>query len=140
LKCATLVYMPTPNLVWDQHTCLPLRPDADVELLTRYARPGGCFTSVNVGYSQHSRSEVHALLDGFQAAVATHPLLDFAGTVGTVRAIAADGRVAVAFDLEDSAPLGGDLDAVYVLAQRGVRAMLPTQPCQRGWLRMLGRG
>ncbi|HEY9350908.1 MAG TPA: membrane dipeptidase [Acidothermales bacterium] len=118
--------MPTPNLVWDQHTCLPLRPDANVELLTRYARPGGCFTSVNVGYSPHSGSEVHALLDAFQHAVATHPLLDLAVTVNDVRSVTTEGRIAVAFDLEDSAALGDDLDALHVLAQRGVRAMLPT--------------
>lgn len=41
-------------LLWDQHTCLALRPDADVGELVHYARPGGAYVSVNVGYSPHS--------------------------------------------------------------------------------------
>jgi membrane dipeptidase len=42
------------SLLWDQHACLPLQPDTDVDQLTRYQRRGGAFVSVNAGYSPHS--------------------------------------------------------------------------------------
>lgn len=41
-------------LLWDQHTCLPLDTDADIEPLTRYQYDGGTLLSVNAGYSPHS--------------------------------------------------------------------------------------
>lgn len=118
--------MTAPALAWDQHACLPLQPTADVGLLTRYTRPGGAFVSVNVGYSPHSRADSTALLHAFRAAVTATPGLDLAATVDDVRATAIAGRVAVAFDLEDSGPLGGDLDAVQAFADLGVRTMLAT--------------
>lgn len=39
------------TLLWDQHTCLPLRDGTDVAPLTRYQQAGGALVSVNAGYS-----------------------------------------------------------------------------------------
>jgi membrane dipeptidase len=113
--------------LWDQHTCLPLNRDADIDLLTRYLRPGaGGFTSVNVGYSPHSMAESLALLGSFRSAVDAHPRLQLGDTVDSIESAVATGRIAVAFDLEDSAPLEGDLETVHRFAALGVRTMLPT--------------
>lgn len=49
------------SLIWDQHTCLPLQLDADVNLLTRYRRDGGAFVSVNAGYSPQRFNDTLAL-------------------------------------------------------------------------------
>lgn len=113
--------------MWDQHTCLPLTVDADVGLLSRYLRPSrGGFVSVNVGYSPHSMADSIQLLTAFRSAVDGHPRLQLAGTVDAVDDAVTAGYLAVAFDLEDCAPLEGELDAVHRFAELGVRTMLPS--------------
>ncbi|HZU49808.1 MAG TPA: membrane dipeptidase [Mycobacterium sp.] len=109
-------------LLWDQHTCLPLRPDADISELTRYRRPGGAFISVNVGYAPQRLADVLTLLENFRRGVQAHPDLELADT----DAVADRDKITVAFDLEDCAPLEGDLANVRRLAELGVRTMLPT--------------
>jgi membrane dipeptidase len=108
-------------LLWDQHACLPLRPGADICELTRYRRPGGALVSVNVGYAPQSLQDVLTLTEYFRQAVQAHPDLVLAETTGV-----AAGKIAVTFDLEDCAPLEGDLGNVARLAGLGIRTMLPT--------------
>lgn len=115
-----------PRLLWDQHTCLPLQTDADVDELTRYHRRGGALISVNAGYSPHSFDDTAALLHHYRAAINAHPALELACGTGDVAAITGAGRVAVVFDLEDARPLDDDLDNLAVLAGLGVRTLLPT--------------
>lgn len=114
------------SLLWDQHTCLPLQPDADVGPLARYLRGGGALISVNAGYSPHSFSDTMALLAQFRNAVDAHPDMELAADCDDVAAITDAGRIAVVFDLEDSRPLDDDLDNLATLADLGVRTLLPT--------------
>jgi membrane dipeptidase len=115
----------TPVL-WDQHTCLPLRTDTDVEPLTRYKHRAGTFLSVNAGYSPHSFNETIALLRHFRNAIDVHPGLELAATLGDVEAITRADRIAVGFDLEDSGPLDDDLNNLATFVNLGVRTLLPT--------------
>ena len=108
-------------LLWDQHACLPLRPGADIGELARYRRPGGALISVNVGYAPQSLQDVLTLTKYFRQAVRAHPDLVLAETTGV-----AAGKISVTFDLEDCAPLEGDLGNVVRLAELGIRTMLPT--------------
>lgn len=112
--------------VWDQHACLPLHVGADVGQLERYVRPTGGFVSINVGYAPQSRRESEALIGAYRAGTAARPRLASVDDVGAVRAAIDAGRVAVAFDLEDCAPLEGDLDAVRRFVELGVRTMALT--------------
>ena len=114
------------SLLWDQHVCLPLQTDTDVDPLTRYQRPGGAFVSVNAGYSPHSFNDTLALLRHYRAAVEANPDLELAASIDDVVAITGAGRIAVVFDLEDSGPLDGDLNNLATLANLGVRTLLPT--------------
>ncbi|MEB3980013.1 membrane dipeptidase [Mycobacterium sp. 663a-19] len=114
------------TMLWDQHTCLPLQTDADVDLLSRYRRAGGALVSVNAGYAPHSLADTTALLRHYRGAVDAHPDLELAGSVEDIEAIADAGRIAVVFDLEDCAPLDGDLDNLADLARLGVRTLLST--------------
>ncbi|WP_118915422.1 dipeptidase [Mycobacterium shigaense] len=114
------------SLLWDQHLCLPLHTDSDLAPLTRYQRPGGALVSVNAGYSPHSLNDTLALLGHYRCAVDAHPDLQLAAAVGDVAAITGAGRIAVVFDLEDSRPLDDDLANLTVLADLGVRTLLPT--------------
>ncbi|AHH21888.1 peptidase family M19 protein [Nocardia nova SH22a] len=112
--------------LWEQHCCLPVLPSADVTELARY--PAGSYVSVNVGYSLHSMADAlamiellrrDALADGRFRLVRT-----FADT--EVAAVGPEAAVALAFDLEDSRPLDGDLDNVTRFHDLGVRSLLPT--------------
>jgi membrane dipeptidase len=115
-----------PPLLWEQHCCLPLSPLADVGELARYRRPGGSYVSVNVGYAPHSAADVVGLVSSWRERVTADDRLRLAGTVDDVAAARRAGEVAVAFDLEDSGPLDGDLRRVQQFYDLGVRSMLPT--------------
>ncbi|MEV4512107.1 membrane dipeptidase [Dactylosporangium sp. NPDC049525] len=118
--------MTSHRLLWEQHTCLPLSTRARVGELRRYRRAGGTFASVNVGYAPHSADEVRKLLAAFRAGVALEEDLVLGDTVAAVDEVHRDGGIAVAFDLEDSGPLEGDLGLVQEFFDLGVRTMLPT--------------
>lgn len=112
--------------MWDQHACLPLKPEADVRELDRYDRPGGGFVSVNVGYAPQTGDDVRALVAAFRRGVEARPRLSLATTLPEIAAAREAGVIGVAFDLEDSAPLDGDLGNVRPLVEAGVRTLLPT--------------
>lgn len=114
------------SFVWDQHACVELKVDADIGELRRFEHPGGGFVSVNVGYAPQSFADTMSLLSSFRDQISADPGLALADTVADIDRAVDLGRIAVAFDLEDSAPLDGDLGNVRVLADRGVRTLLPT--------------
>ncbi len=113
-------------LLWEQHCCLPLSRKARLAELTRYDRPGGAYVSVNVGSHQQTAQDVEDLLAFFRRRIEEHETLSLASSVRDVDRAAASGATVVAFDLEDSAPLEGDLDRVRHFHDLGVRTMLPT--------------
>src|ERR1700756_3204933 len=88
-------------LLWDQHTCLPLLTDADIDLLSRYRRTGGVVVSVNAGYAPHSLDDTTRLLRHYRGAVNAHPDLELP-------------------------PRLEDLDNLATFVRLGVRTLLPT--------------
>lgn len=108
-------------MMWEQHCCLPLRPTARIEDLARY--PLGSYLSVNVGYSAQTTADSLALLRLFRGQAADDPRFRL---VASLADIGDPDRIALAFDLEDSRPLGGDLDNVALFAGLGVRSLLPS--------------
>ncbi|GGF95213.1 membrane dipeptidase [Rhodococcoides trifolii] len=110
--------------LWEQHTCLPLESTADITELARY--PAHSYLSVNVGYSPHSSDDANALLDDFQRKALDDGRFDLVSSVTDIDEARAAGRRALAFDLEDSGPLDGDLDNVRHFYTRGVRSLLPS--------------
>jgi membrane dipeptidase len=107
--------------LWEQHCCLPLLPSADITELARY--PLGSYLSVNIGYSRQSTADSLALVRQFRR----DALEDGRFRLVQRRAdIGGDDAIALAFDLEDAGPLGGDLDNVERFYELGVRSLLPT--------------
>ncbi|WP_227997332.1 dipeptidase [Nocardia australiensis] len=107
--------------LWEQHCCLPLLPSADITELARY--PLGSYLSVNIGYSRQSTADSLALARQFRR----DALAD--GRFRLVRRFAdigGDDAIALAFDLEDAGPLGGDLNNVERFHELGLRSLLPT--------------
>lgn len=113
-------------MLWDQHACAELVETADLTELHRYRPAGGGLVSLNVGYAPHGPEVTASLLDAFRSQIQRIDGLALAASVDDVDRIAAAGDTAVVFDLEDCAPLGGDLDAVGPLVARGVRTLAPT--------------
>ena len=109
-------------LVWDAHSCLPLKPDADLGALARHKAAGADFVSVNVGMDMTPIADVVRVLAGYRAWLERHRG-DFvlAGGVADVRRAKREGKLAVAFDLEGSLPLGGDTAMVRLYHDLGVR-------------------
>jgi membrane dipeptidase len=113
-------------LVWDQHGCLPLRPDESaVEELALYAKSGVDFVSINVGMDSTPPLDALKVLSAFRRGVLQREeqfvLVESAADVARAKAT---GRLAVAFDLEGTEPLDGSLDMIETYYELGVRTML----------------
>jgi membrane dipeptidase len=114
-------------LVWDQHACLPLKPNADFDMVRRHADAGATFVSINVGYAPHGLADTISVLSGFRNRILAEPgryvLPRFATDVIGAKI---SGKLAIAFDLEDANPLEGHVELVQTYYDLGVRTMLLT--------------
>lgn len=111
-------------LVWDAHSCLPLRAGVDCGDLARHRAAGIDYVSINVGMDFNPVAQIVRVIATFRAYVAARPeeyLL--ADTVTDVRRAKATGRLAVSFDLEGSDMLEGDVDMLLFYRDLGVRQM-----------------
>lgn len=113
-------------LVWDQHGCLPLRPDPDaIEQLDLYRHAGVDAVSINVGFDVTSALDTLKVLAAFRRGVLDRPdRFALVSTTADIHYAKADGRLAVAFDLEGTEPLDGEIALVSTYYDLGVRTML----------------
>lgn len=118
--------MERSGALWEQHCCLPLQLSADIAELARYRNDRGAYLSVNIGYSPQSKVESTELAMRFRAEALRDGRLRPISTVADIADAVAAGKIALAFDLEDSGPIEGDLDNVEHFYRLGVRSMLPT--------------
>ncbi len=112
--------------MWDQHGCLPLRPDESaVGDLALYSDSGVDFISINVGMDSTPPADALKILSAFRDAVLSREdrftLVRSAADVGRAQAT---GRLAVAFDLEGTEPLDGSVEMIQTYYDLGVRTML----------------
>jgi membrane dipeptidase len=112
-------------LIWDAHACFALNPEADLSQLERYRKSGVNFVSVNVGMDVDAFDKTIQVLAGFREFIKARPD-DYVLALSTADILAARdaGRLAVAFDLEGSEPLAGNLNMVSFFYDLGVRQML----------------
>jgi len=113
-------------LVWDQHGCLPLRPDElAVDDLALYAKSGVDFISINVGMDSTPAADALKILSAFRNGVLQREdrfmLVRSAEDVAHAKAT---HRLAIACDLEGTEPLDGSVDMVQTYYDLGVRTML----------------
>jgi membrane dipeptidase len=127
-----VVRVPTHSddiLIWDQHGCLPLRSDAEIDGLLTYLEAGVSFVSINAGFDAMIWHESLHVLSSFRQQILADPehfLL--ANSLADVSEARKTGRLAVAFDLEGAESLDGDVAMVEVYYRLGVRSL------GRGWL------
>ena len=113
------------SLVWDAHGCFPLKPDADLKELKRYRDSGVNFVSLNIGMDMDSFENVVQVLARFRSYIRSHPE-DYvlALSVNDILHAKEFGKLAIAFDLEGSEPLLGNLNLISFYYDLGVRQML----------------
>jgi membrane dipeptidase len=112
---------------WEQHCCLPLQAECDIDPLRRYLDVGVSYLSVNVGFAPHDIEATMRVLSSWRRQVAlSSEFFALATTVDDILAARQRGRLAVGFDLEDSNPLGGEIGMVQAYYDLGVRSMLLT--------------
>ncbi len=113
------------NIIWDAHACFPLNATGDLSQLTRYKNSGVNFVSINIGMDMDTPEKVVHILAGFRQFIQTHPeAYLLARTVSDIRLAQQTNRLAVAFDLEGSEPLNGNLNLIALYFDLGVRQML----------------
>lgn len=109
-------------LVWDAHSCLPLRTGVDVGVLARHRAAGVNYVSINVGMDFNPLSQCIRVLAAFRGWIARHGEdYALAGTLAEIQAATAAGKLAIGFDLEGSDMLEGDLDMLRLYHDLGVR-------------------
>ncbi len=113
-------------LIWDNHVCLPLRPDDPTFLpqIERHRRAGASVVSINVGFGAMSFDSVLANLQAFRAWFSARPdeylLLEQVDQAALARD---QGRLGIVFDLEGGDAVADQIDRLPELARLGVRWM-----------------
>ncbi|MBC8365021.1 MAG: membrane dipeptidase [Actinobacteria bacterium] len=112
-------------LVWDAHAGVYPDPGTDLSGLENWRQNGVSFVSINVAYDIPSWEQAFRVLAAYRRFIGSHPdRYLIAGTVDDVRRAKAEGRLAVAFDLEGMCALDGDLGMVALFHELGVRQAL----------------
>ena len=113
------------SLVWDAHACFPLKPNADLGELKRYRDSGVDFVSINIGMDMDSFEHIVQVLAGYRNFLRSHPdEYVLASSVSDVLNAKESGKLAIAFDLEGSEPLLGNLNLISFYYDLGIRQML----------------
>ena len=116
------------SLVWDNHGCLPLELDKNLEFipqLQRYRAAGVDVVSINTGYGEIELEDCIRVLAQMRDWITAHPeqyLL--VNSVADIKQAREHSRLAVTFDLEGAAPLQRQINLVPMLYDLGVRWML----------------
>lgn len=115
------------SLVWDNHACMPLRPDDERFLpqLQRCRDAGVHAVMLNVGFGDQGITEHVRMLAAFRRWLRERPddyvLVDTADDIEHARAT---GRLAVGFDIEGANAVEDQLSLVSLYHELGVRWML----------------
>lgn len=112
-------------LVWDNHACMPLRPDDTSFLpqLERYRQSHVDVVSLNIGFGDLDLATHQACLDGFIDWITAHPdNYVLAHSVGDINQAKADGKLAILFDIEGLKPFDDQSpQSIEAFAKKGVR-------------------
>jgi membrane dipeptidase len=115
------------TLVWDNHSCMPLRSGDERFLpqLERAREAGFDVVSLNIGFGEQGELDHVRTLAWFRRWLKARPeqylIVDTADDVVSARAT---DRVAITFDIEGAGAIGQDVSLVELYYDLGVRWML----------------
>jgi membrane dipeptidase len=119
--------LPQSALVWDNHGCMPLRPEDDGFLpqLARYRAAGVDVASINIGFGEQGVEEHLRVLAAMRHWLKAHPE-DYvlAATVADIDRARPEGRLAVVFDMEGANGIADQPSLIELYYDLGVRWML----------------
>jgi len=110
------------SIVWDCHSCMPIKPNQDLSAVERHRRAGATFVSLNVGMDFNPLAQCIRVVAGYRDWIKKNSdryLL--AETIEDVKRAKREGKLAIAFDLEGSAMLEDDLNMLGLFRDLGVR-------------------
>jgi membrane dipeptidase len=114
-------------IVWDNHSCMPLRHEDDTFLpqLARHRAIGTNLVILNVSFDGMAHGTALNMLASFRSFIERHSdEYVVAGTVADIEQAKATGRLAVAFDLEGGEAVHDHIGLVEAFYTLGVRWML----------------
>jgi membrane dipeptidase len=115
------------SLVWDNHGCMPVRPDDESFLpqLERYRTAGVDIVALNVGYGEQGVEEHVRMIAHFRRWLLARPA-DYvlAGTTDDIERARREGKLAVMFDIEGMNAVADQPSLVQFYYDLGVRWML----------------
>jgi membrane dipeptidase len=125
----TLKTLTGNGIVWDNHACMPLRPD-DLGFLPQLERvrdAGIDVMTLNVAYGEQDSRLAFAMLETFRKWVQERPReYMLVSTPRDVEVARTSGRLGICFDIEGMDALDGDTANVGKFYELGVRWMLAT--------------
>lgn len=113
-------------VVWDNHACMPLRPDASfLPQLERLRQAQVDVVSLNVGMAEMPLLEHLRVLSFMRRWITQHPN-DYAliAAVDDIHRCKSQGKLGIVFDIEGMGPVLQDLSFVQTFYELGVRWML----------------
>lgn len=119
--------LPKDAVVWDNHTCLPLRPHDERFLpqLERFRNSGATVVSINVGFGEQGIEPHVRMLAHFRRWLQARPdeyLL--VRSVADIERAKETGRLGVVFDIEGANAIDDQIGMVGLYYDLGVRWML----------------
>ena len=109
---------------WDAHFCLPQHPQADFSPVRRLHSSGVNYVSLCVGADMNPVSQVMSVIAGYRATIESSPdRYVLVNSVDEIIQAAADGKLAIGFDLEGALPLLDQPEMAALYARLGVRQM-----------------
>ncbi|MFC0169867.1 dipeptidase [Pseudoduganella danionis] len=107
---------------WDAHACLPQHPQADFTPVQRLHAAGVNYVSLNVGADMNPLTQIMSVIAGYRATIAANPdRYALVASVDDIIQAAADGKIAISFDLEGALPLLEQPEMIPLYARLGVR-------------------
>ena len=112
-------------MVWDNHAGFAYQRASDLEEVSRWARSGVDYLSLNAGYDVMPWTLAVEALSQYRHWVRAHgDMMVEVDTVEDVHRAKRESKIAVAYDLEGMDALNGDVGMVDVYYKLGVRQML----------------
>ncbi len=105
----------------DAHSCLPLRPDTNIEQLRLHYDAGIRYVSINVGMDMNPLPQVMTTIAGFRQQIKNADWLILASHYNDIEQAEQTNKLAISFDLEGSIPLLNTPAMVDLYHQLGVR-------------------
>ena len=112
--------------VWDNHGCMPLKPEPTfLPQLERYRLAGFNVASINIGMARQSSTQHMQVLSFMRHWIAQRPLsFQLISTVADISRCKAERKLGVVFDVEGMCPVLEDTSLVQTFYDLGVRWML----------------